>query len=707
MIDYSLDADGIAIVCQNQPDRSANVMNAKTMGALFDAVDKALADDAVKGIIITSAKKDFMAGGDLEFLLSVKEPADILEIGVVNREGMRRMEKGGKPVVAAINGTALGGGLELCLACHHRIASDRPGLLLGLPEVTLGLLPGAGGTQRLPRMIGVKAAMPLILDGTRMPPAKALELGIIDAIAPAEDLLEAARKLILSGEARSGQPWDEKGFKMPGGPAAIATDTKFFAPAVAARHASKLDTIPAHRNAMACLYHGSRVDFDTALTIERRYFANCVISPEAKNIIRTSFFSMAQARKLAGRPDDVPTRSYSKVGILGAGMMGAGIAYSCAAAGMEVVLLDRDQESADRGKGYSEKVLDKRIARGRSSEDKKAAHMARILATTDYADLDGCEMIIEAVFEDRDLKADVTKKTEAVIGDGAIFASNTSTLPITGLAEASKRPAQFIGLHFFSPADRMPLVEVIVGEQTTDKTLAEALDFVAAIRKTPIVVNDARAFYTSRVFRTYVNEGLKLLSEGVAPALIENAAKQVGMAVGPLTVCDEVSIELGYKVRKQTRADMGDAYVSDVGEPIVTAMYGAGRLGRKAGGGFFDYHDDGSKAFWPGLSELFPRANQQPDVEEVMTRLAYVQSVETARCLDEGVLRNPRDADVGALLGWGYPAHRGGTISQIHTVGVAEFVAQCDALADAHGERFRPPQNLRDMAETGDNFYAA
>jgi 3-hydroxyacyl-CoA dehydrogenase/enoyl-CoA hydratase/3-hydroxybutyryl-CoA epimerase len=670
--------------------------------------DKAIADDAVKGVVVASAKKDFIAGGDLESLLAVDDVIDVMDRGYIVNGGMRRIEKGGKPFVAAINGVALGGGLEICLGLHNRIASDKKTIRVGLPEATLGLLPGAGGTQRLPRLVGIKAATPLILEGTALTADDALGLGILDAIVPEADLIDAAKAMIHEGRARAVQPWDERGFKFPGGPSDVKMDTTFFAPQIAALHGRTLDNQPGLRNILSCIFHGSKVDIDTALLIERRYFASTIVTPEAKNTIRTGFFSMQNARKLGMRPEGFETKTFTKVGVLGAGMMGAGIAYSTAAAGIDVVLLDRDQSAADKGKAYSAKVMDGQIKRGRKTEQQKDALLSRITATTEYDALAGCDLVIEAVFEDRGLKADVTKKAEAVLAEGAIMSSNTSTLPITGLAEASRDATKFIGLHFFSPVDRMQLVEVIVGEDTSPETLAHSLDYVAAIRKVPVVVNDSRGFYATRGFRSFVAEGLAMVSEGINPALVENAAKQVGMPVGPLTVQDEVSLELGYKVRSQAMADLGNAYEPDPGHDVVFMMVEkAKRLGRKSGGGFYTYAEDGTKSLWAGIEDYYPRAEVQPTLEECVKRIAYIQSLEAVHCMEEGVLTDPRDADLGSILGWGFPMHRGGAISQIHSIGLTKFIADCEELAAKYGPRFNPPAMLREMAEKGEQFYAA
>ncbi|MBP7065192.1 3-hydroxyacyl-CoA dehydrogenase NAD-binding domain-containing protein [Ferrovibrio sp.] len=707
MIDYTVDGDGVATITWNMTDRSMNVLNDGSIAAFKEAVTKAIADKAVKGVIVASAKPDFVAGADLINLFKDVEPETMFGFSMNLQKLFRDIEKAGKPFVAAIPGTALGGGLEICLACHRRIAADNPKALIGLPEVTIGLLPGAGGTQRLPRLIGVRNALPMLLEGRKVDVKTALGMGILDEVVPAAELLSRAKAWILAdGAANCAKPWDQKGYRMKDA-AMTPAGAQTFTAGNAMLRAKTQGNYPAAQHIMSCVYEGSLVDIDTALRIESRYFIACARSDAARNMIRSLFVSVGEANKLANRPKGVPTQSYSKIGILGAGMMGAGIAFAASAAGLQVVLLDSSQAAADKGKSYSAGLLDKRVAAKKLKPELRDAQLALITATTDYALLQGCEMVIEAVFEDRSIKADVTKKAEAQLAENAIFASNTSTLPITGLAEASARPANFIGLHFFSPVDKMPLVEIIRGKQTSDETLARAMDFVKKIRKTPIVVNDSRGFYTSRVFATYVNEGLTLLAEGVNPALIENAGKMAGMPVGPLALADEVSLELMHRVRQQTKKDLGDAYKADGSEPVLTLMVEKlGRLGKKAGKGFYDYPSDGKKRLWAGLAEQFPQAAEQPDVQDVIKRLVFIQSVETARCLEENVVVDVRDADVGSIMGWGFPPFRGGTVSNIDTVGVKPFVAECDKLAQKFGTRFTPPKLLRDMAEQGKRFYA-
>lgn len=705
MIDLSIGDDGIAVITWNMADRSMNVLNADSMAAFAETVTKVIEDDAVKGVIITSAKSDFIAGADLFAMIQADDPQAVFDMCQGFHKLTRNMETCGKPFVAALNGTALGGGLEIALACHRRIAADKPKAQVGQPEVQVGLLPGGGGTQRLPRMIGARDALQLMVRGRKLSMSSAKSSGIVDEVVPPEELLDAARAW-LTGKPDASQPWDRKGFKIPGGgvwgPRAMET----FVAGNAMAHAESRGNYPAVQAIMSCVYEGLLVDIDTGLRTEARWFTSLLLGPVAKNMMRSLFINMGAANKLASRPKDVPTAEYTKVGILGAGMMGAGIAYVSAMAGLEVVLLDTDQKLAEKGKGYTEGLLAERVARYRITSDERDKVVELIKPTSDFADLAGCELVIEAVFENRDIKADVTRKAEAVIGEDAIFASNTSTLPITGLAEASSRPESFIGLHFFSPVDKMPLVEIIEGEKTSDACLARAMDYVKRIRKTPIVVNDSRGFYTSRVFGTYVREGLAMLAEGVKPALIENAGKLAGMPVGPLGMSDEVSIELMHKVAQQTKTDLGDAYIAPPGEEVMTKMVeDLGRLGRKSGKGFYDYPETGRKRLWPGLADTFPLADEQPDVEELKQRMLYVQAIETARCLEEGVLTSPADADVGSILGWGFPPYTGGTLSLVDMVGIEDFVAACDRLAQRYGDRFTPPKLLRNMADKGERFH--
>jgi 3-hydroxyacyl-CoA dehydrogenase / enoyl-CoA hydratase / 3-hydroxybutyryl-CoA epimerase len=700
-IKYSVDQDGVALLVIDIPGRPMNVLTPEFMNELEKTVGGLAVDDKVKGAIITSGKDSFIAGADLKDLVGVfgrmKDPAEIYGFARSFSLLFRKLETCGKPLVAAINGTALGGGLELCLACHHRVALKNPKAKIGLPEVQVGLLPGAGGTQRLPRMIGSEKALMLMVEGTHLDPAAAHEAGFIEQLADTpEEMIAKARAWILE-KGDPVQPWDKKGFKFPGGAGASRPGTAQTFMVGAALVAQKTNhNYPAPIAILSCVYEGSIVPIDKGLEIESQYFTELLTGPVARNMIRTLFLDKGAADKLVRRPKGVDKAPVKKLGILGAGMMGAGIAYVSAFAGMEVVLLDTELASAEKGKGYSKGLLEKRVGRGRMKAEQAGQVLARITPTTNYADLAGCDLVIEAVFEDREIKRKVTEATEAVIPPTSIFASNTSTLPITGLAEASQRPEQFIGIHFFSPVDKMPLVEIIVGAKTGDMAIARALDYVQQIKKTPIVVNDSRGFYTSRVFSTYVKEGLAMLAEGVKPALIENAAKMAGMPVGPLAVSDEVTLDLQYKIMKQTRKDLGENYREHPADAVITRFHDElKRLGKRYGAGFYDYPDGGKKHLWPGLAEVYPPAAEQPDVEAVKRRLLYIQSLETARCIEEGVVTDPADADVGSIFGWGFPPWTGGTASYIDTVGMAAFLAECDRMADAFGEHYRPSEWLR------------
>ncbi len=705
MIEYALDADGIATVTWDLPGRPVNVLSMDARLTFIAVTEAALNDPAVKGVIITSAKKEFIAGADLTLLQTFrgKPAAEIMGKMSALRDFLRRMETAGKPVVAAMNGTALGGGLEICLACHHRIAVDRPDALFGLPEAGLGLLPGAGGSQRLPRLIGIKAALPLMLDGSRVSAARAKALGFIDEVVAAEELLPAARAWILA-HPKAAQPWDQPGFVPPGGDISGVEMNRWFMALDSKVHAETKGNFPAPRAILSCVYEGLRVPIDVGLAIEFRYLVELVRGDVAQNTIRTFFFSMNDARKLKGRPP-APASRFSKIGILGAGTMGVGVAQVAAEGGLEVVLLDQSLEAAQAAVAKLATSLERLVAKGITSAQTRAAVLERIHPTADYADLSGCQAIIEAVFEDRAIKDDVIRKTLAVTGSEVLFGSNTSKLPITQLAYSTDRPDRFIGLHFFSPVPRMALLEIIRGAQTSDATVAEALDLSKVLGRTPIVVNDGPGFFTSRCVSTYLNEGIALLREGVSPALIENVGRQAGMPMGPLTLGDGIGIDTMHKVRVQEGRDKGDAWVPGVEFEVVEHLAGLGRYGMKNGKGFYDYAADGSKALWPELATLYPVAAEQPTPEAVRTRLLHVQAVEAARCFAEGVIADPRHADIGSVLGWSFAKHTGGVCSYMDTIGVARFVAECDALADTYGERFRPPAYLRDLADRGRGFY--
>ncbi|MDJ0823820.1 MAG: 3-hydroxyacyl-CoA dehydrogenase NAD-binding domain-containing protein, partial [Paracoccaceae bacterium] len=671
MTDFTMQTgdDGVAIITWDVPGKSMNVMTLEAWDVLEALIDDALADEAVKGVVITSGKDSFAGGMDLNVIAKMKEmagddPARGLFEGIMNAHRiMRKIEragmdpktlKGGKPIATVLPGTALGIGLEIPLSTHRIFAAPNPKAKIGLPEIMVGIFPGAGGTTRVVRKMGAMAASPFLLEGKLSDPVKAQRAGIIDEVA--DDPLAAARDWVLNAkDADLVKPWDAKGYKMPGGAPYHPAGFMTFVGASAMVNGKTKGVYPAAKALLSAVYEGALVPFDTALQIEARWFTNVLMNPSSGAMIRSLFINKEALEKGAVRPTDVPDQKVQKVGVLGAGMMGAGIALVSAQAGMEVVLLDRDQAAADKGKAYTEAYMDKGIARKKATPEKKEAMLARITATTDYAALAGCDLIIEAVFEDPKIKAEVTAKVEAVIGEDCIFATNTSTLPISDLAKASTRPEQFIGIHFFSPVERMMLVEIIKGKATGDRAVAKALDYVRQIRKTPIVVNDARFFYANRCIIPYINEGIRMVAEGVAPALIENAAKLVGMPLGPLQLVDETSIDLGAKIARATKAAMGDAYPDGAVDEVIFWMEAEGRLGRKSAAGFYDYDDKGKRQ---GLSTAvagqYPHTDSQPDLTEVQHRLLFAQVLEAVRALEEGVLMDIREGDVGAILGWGF-----------------------------------------------------
>ena len=708
-IQYAVDSDGIAILTLDLPGKSMNVLTPELMADLDSCVGKAAADDDVKGIVLTSGKKAFIAGADIKDMVTAYDrgvtASEAAEFSRELNRTLRAMETCGKPVAVAINGLALGGGLEVCLACHYRVLASDTGAQLGFPEVNIGLLPGAGGTQRAPRLIGFRNAATMILQCRNQRPEQALEMGLVHELAPLAEIVERARRWVLE-KGDPEQPWDKKGFKFPGGGLTHPATAQTFMGGNALIAKNTKHNYPAPVAAQSAIFEGAATTFDAGLEIESQYFGTLLAGPVARNMMRTLFVSKGKADKLARRPEGIEKSQVRKLGILGAGMMGAGIAYVSARAGIETVLLDTSQENAERGKAYSEGLLNKAIERGRSTQEKADALLGLITPTTNYHDLAGCDLIIEAVFESMELKADVTRKTEAVVPETCIFASNTSTLPITGLARASERAEQFIGLHFFSPVDKMPLVEIILGEKTSDEAIARSLDYIQQIRKTPIVVNDSRGFYTSRVFSTYTSEGISMLAEGVKPALIENAARMAGMPVGPLAVTDEVTLELAYKIGKATAEGEGKDYPYDTASTAIARMVeDLDRKGKRFGKGFYDYPEGGRKHLWPGLAEHFPPAGNQPEVEELEKRLLVIQALETARCVEEGVVTHAEDGDIGSIFGWGFPPYTGGTLSYIDTMGIAEFVAECDRLAEAYGERFEVSDWLRKRADEDDGFY--
>ena len=702
-------ADGFATLILDNANDSMNVVNDAFITDMEAATQTIAEDASIKGVILTSAKKAFMAGADLKQLVDSYGKLSRREAFAFSQRATRMhraIELSGKPWVALINGLALGGGFELALACHRRILIDAPKALVGLPEVNVGLLPGSGGTVRLGIVAGVATALDLLLSGRSVGPAEALELKIVDEVAVEKQAMSRARAW-LATRPDSVKPWDKKGWMPPQKKGMTVPEDSAAYSVAAASIAKKGYNTPAPLAILSCVFEGLQLPFDKALAVEGKYFAKLLTDPVARNIIRTSFISKQAAEKGARRPSGVPKSEVKKVGVLGAGMMGAGIAYVSANADIEVVLVDRDVATAEKGKAYTSKVNAPLIEKGKLARDKAEAMLARITPTDDFALLQGCDLIVEAVFEDTAIKADTTRKAEAVIPASAVFATNTSTLPITQLAQTSKRPEQFIGIHFFSPVDRMGLVEIILGKRTSPVTLARALDYVAQLRKTPIVVNDSRGFYTSRVFQTLIHEGAAMLREGVPPAVIENAAKAIGLPVGPLALLDEVTFDLPLKIVDQALSEEGDKYQPPAGVPTLRKMRDElGRSGRKSGGGFYEYLESGQKRLWAGLATHFP-VKHDYDIEALKQRFLYVQALETARCIEEGVLETPQDADLGAVYGWGFPLWTGGTISYIDTVGITAFVAAADKLAKQYGPRFAPSSWLREKAALGQNFYAS
>ena len=722
----AVDADGIALVTWNMPGRSMNVIDQAVMAELAAIVEHVAGDDAIRGAVVTSGKETFCAGADLGMLEGLNRlfadlaaahgedaaVARIFEESAALSRLYRRLETSGKPWVAAINGTALGGGLELCLACHHRVAGANPKTRLGLPEIKVGLFPGAGGTTRVARMLPPGDALQFLLKGEQLRLDRAKAMKLIDAVVEPDALIATAKDWIKSG-GKPLAPWDAQGFRLPGGLVHSKAGMMTFPPANAIYRRETFDNYPAARAIMQVVYEGLQVPFDTALRIESRWFAKIIRSPQAAAMIRSLFVSMQELNKGARRPADIPPKNFQTIGIIGAGFMGAGIAYAAALAGIDVVLVDRDQESADKGKAHSHKLVSDQINKGRAKAADRDELLARITPSADFGALAGCDLVIEAVFEDRKVKAETYAKAGAVLADDVIFASNTSTLPITSLAKDYKARKNFIGIHFFSPVEKMLLVEIIRGKQTSDAALATALDFVRAIRKTPIVVNDARGFYTSRVVGTYLREGHRMLAEGIPPAMIENVARMAGMPVGPLALTDEVAVDLAWKILKATEADLGAKAIDASQKALLSELVEKeGRLGRKNRKGFYDYPEKAPKKLWPGLAALQPRQMSADEIDanpglvpEIKQRFLAMQALETARCFEEHVLTDVREADVGSILGFGYAPFSGGTLSYIDQMGTATFVRLCKTLEKKYGARFRPSKLLTDMAGKGETFY--
>ena len=714
------DADGIALVTWDMPDKSMNVFTVAVMDELERIIDQVVADGAIKGVVITSGKSTFSGGADLSMIQAsfdilkeaqAADPATAMEKLFAASGRMtwlfRKLETCGKPWVAAINGTCMGGAFEMSLACHGRVASSAKSLKIALPEVKVGIFPGAGGTQRVPRLANAQDALQMMTTGQSLTGARAKAMGLVHQVAEPDQLIPAARQMIRDG-LKPVQPWDEKGFKVPGGGIWTPASAQLWPAASAILRRETYGNYPGALAILKCVYEGLQVPFETGLRIEQRYFTHILQTTEAFSMIRSLFVSMQELGKGARRPAGQPKATFDKVAVVGAGFMGASIAYVTAAAGIPVVLIDRDQAAADKGKSVSEGLVAGAVGKARMTKEEGETLLSLITPTPDHAALADADLVIEAVFEDRTVKKEVTEKIEAVLREDAIFASNTSTLPISGLAKNSKRPGQFIGIHFFSPVDRMMLVEVILGKDTGDRALATALDYVAAIRKTPIVVNDTRGFYVNRCVFRYIGEAYDMLIEGVPAAMIENAAKMAGMPVGPLSLNDEVAVDLSYKIFKASIDDLGPQSVDPRHMALVAKLVEEeGRLGRKAGKGFYDYPPKpAKKKLWPGLKALYPQQTPEDvDVGELKERFLATIALEASRTVEEGIVTDPREADVGSILGFGFAPYTGGTLSYIDGMGVKAFVALCEKLAAKYGSHFEPTPLLRDMAAKGETFY--
>ncbi|TGQ01483.1 MULTISPECIES: 3-hydroxyacyl-CoA dehydrogenase NAD-binding domain-containing protein [unclassified Mesorhizobium] len=714
------DTDGIALVTWNSPDRSMNVFTEEVMRELSAIVDKVAGDAAIKGAVITSGKDSFSGGADITLLQKMltsfatdkvkdvqKATKALFDNAGIMTGLFRKLETCGKPWVSAINGTCMGGAFEMSLACHGRVAADSDKVRMALPEVKIGIFPGAGGTQRVPRLTDQQQALQMLTSGQTLSPQKAKSMGLIHEIAEPAKLVETAKAMIRNG-LKPVAPWDEKGFKLPGGPVYSAAGANLWPPAIAILRRETHGNYPAAAAILKCVYEGLLVPFDTALRIEQRYFTEIMQTKEAAAMIRSLFVSLQELNKGARRPAGVPDTKFRKIGILGAGFMGAGIAYVTAKAGIPVVLLDRDMDSAQKGKAHSDSLVSDQVKKGRAKPEEKDKLLSLITPTADYADLAGCDLVVEAVFEDSAVKKAATEQAEAVLKSSAIFASNTSTIPITGLAKNSARPKNFIGIHFFSPVDKMMLVEIILGKKTGDKALATAIDFVRAIKKTPIVVNDTRGFYVNRCVLRYMSEAYKMLIEGVPAPMIENAAKAAGMPVGPLALTDETAIDLAQKIMKQTIRDLGEKAVDPRQMALINTMVDDhGRFGRKNGKGFYDYPaKPAKKKLWPGLKDLYPQlAPEKVDYEELQQRLLVTIALEAARVMEEGIVTDPREADVGSILAFGFAPYTGGALSYIDGIGAKLFVKIAKGLQKKYGAVFKAPKLLLDMAEKGETFY--
>ncbi len=718
---FEIDADGVALLTWDMAGRSMNVITLEVMRELEEVIDKVSADPAIKGCVVTSGKDSFSGGADLAMLEGFSRQFANLAKAEGEEKAMqtffdgsrklsqlyRKLETSGKPWAAAISGVCLGGAFELALACHYRVVAEGEKTRVGLPEIKIGLFPGAGGSQRISRLMPTGDALQMMFKGEQLRGDVALKMGLVNEVAPAADIVAKAKAWILAGGSPVA-PWDRKDFRLPSGKVFSPAGMMIWPAANAIYRRETMDNYPAAKAILHAVYEGLQLPMDLALQVESRWFAHILRSKEAAAMIRSLFVSLGELNKGARRPKAEPVAKVKKLGIIGAGFMGASIGYVSAMAGIDVVLIDRDQAAADKGRDVSRNLITQQINRGRASTADRDALLARIEASDDYSKLGGVDLVIEAVFEDRDIKAATIKKAEAAMGKDIIFASNTSTLPITSLAENFTRHEDFIGIHFFSPVERMMLVEVIVGQKTGSKALAHALDFVRQIRKTPIVVNDTRGFYANRCVLNYIREGHIMLDEGVPPAMIETTARMAGMPVGPLSLNDEVAIDLAWKIVQATKKDLGPQAVDPREERILDELYNKQqRFGRKNGKGFYDYPEKGPKKLWPGLAALQP-VKLDPDlidVEELKQRFLVTQSVEAARTVEEGVITDPREADVGSILGFGFAPFTGGTLSYIDGMGAKTFVALCDRLAARYGDRFAPPKLLREMAAKGESFY--
>ncbi|RWC10476.1 MAG: 3-hydroxyacyl-CoA dehydrogenase [Mesorhizobium sp.] len=715
-----IDADGIALVTWDMPGRSMNVFTEEAMLELNAIVDKVASDAAIKGAVITSGKDSFSGGADITMLQKMlatfaadkakdldKATKALFENAGYMTGLFRKLETSGKPWVSAINGTCMGGAFELSLACHGRVAADSDKVKMALPEVKIGIFPGAGGTQRVPRLTDQQQALQMLTSGQTLSPQKAKSMGLIHEIAEPQKLVETAKAMIRNG-LKPVAPWDEKGFKLPGGPVYSVAGANLWPPAIAILRRETHGNYPAAAAILKCVYEGLLVPFDIALRIEQRYFTEIMQTREAAAMIRSLFVSLQELNKGARRPAGVPETKFKKIGVLGAGFMGAGIAYVTAKAGIPVVLLDRDMEAAAKGKAHSDGLISDQVRKGRAKPEDKDRLLSLITPTADYADLAGCDLVVEAVFEDSGVKKDATEKAEAMLKPSAVFASNTSTIPITSLAKNSARPKNFIGIHFFSPVDKMMLVEIILGKKTGDKALAAAIDFVRAIKKTPIVVNDTRGFYVNRCVLRYMSEAYKMLIEGVPAPIIENAAKAAGMPVGPLALTDETAIDLAQKIMKQTMRDLGENAVDPKQMALINTLVDThGRFGRKNGKGFYDYpQKPAKKKLWPGLKDLYPQlAPEKVDYEELKQRLLVTIALEAARVMEEGIVTDPREADVGSILAFGFAPFTGGVLSYIDGIGSKKFVKIAKGLQKKYGAEFKAPKLLLNMAEKGETFY--